>query len=38
MADKSDLPFTVSCPAPITNQDFVTLAHGGGGRICSNES
>ena len=36
MADKSDAPFVVSCPVPITNQDFVTLAHGGGGRMMHN--
>lgn len=36
MAEKSDMPFTLSCPIPITNQDFVTLAHGGGGRMMHN--
>jgi len=29
-------PVGVSCPVPITNQDFVTLAHGGGGRMMHN--
>jgi hydrogenase expression/formation protein HypE len=31
MADRPS--FTGSCPLPITNQDHVTLAHGGGGRM-----
>jgi hydrogenase expression/formation protein HypE len=31
MAEKPT--FTGSCPVPITNQDHVTLAHGGGGRM-----
>jgi hydrogenase expression/formation protein HypE len=30
MADALD--FSVGCPVPLTNQDHVTLAHGGGGR------
>lgn len=30
MADPLD--FAANCPLPITNHDFVTLAHGGGGR------
>ena len=33
MADKTTPPFGASCPLPITNQDQVTLAHGGGGRM-----
>jgi hydrogenase expression/formation protein HypE len=36
MANRSDSPFSGSCPVPITNQDFVTLAHGGGGRMMHN--
>ena len=31
MADP--ISFTASCPVPITRSDFVTLAHGGGGRM-----
>jgi len=31
MADKAI--FAGSCPVPLTNQDHVTLAHGGGGRM-----
>jgi hydrogenase expression/formation protein HypE len=31
MADTLD--FTAACPIPLTNQDHVTLAHGGGGRV-----
>jgi hydrogenase expression/formation protein HypE len=31
MADA--ISFTASCPVPITQRDFVTLAHGGGGRM-----
>jgi hydrogenase expression/formation protein HypE len=34
MADTLD--FTAACPAPLTNQDHVTLAHGGGGRMMHN--
>jgi hydrogenase expression/formation protein HypE len=33
MAEKSESSFALGCPVPITNQDFVTLAHGGGGRM-----
>jgi hydrogenase expression/formation protein HypE len=33
MAVPPNPDFTASCPAPITNRDFVTLAHGGGGRM-----
>ena len=33
MADNCDAPFTLNCPVPISHQDFVTLAHGGGGRM-----
>jgi hydrogenase expression/formation protein HypE len=32
-ADKSNALFTLSCPVPITHPAFVTLAHGGGGRM-----
>jgi hydrogenase expression/formation protein HypE len=28
--------FTANCPIPITHPDFVTLAHGGGGRMMHN--
>jgi hydrogenase expression/formation protein HypE len=31
--DSFDSSFSLSCPVPVTNQDFVTLAHGGGGRM-----
>jgi len=30
------LDFASNCPLPIANQDFVTLAHGGGGRMMHN--
>jgi len=33
MADETTPPVGASCPIPITNQDHVTLAHGGGGRM-----
>jgi len=33
MADESAPSFNAACPVPITNQDHVTLAHGGGGRM-----
>ena len=26
-------PFTITCPVPVNPADFVTLAHGGGGRL-----
>ena len=29
----ADLTFTANCPVPLANQDHVTLAHGGGGRM-----
>ena len=36
MADSPNLDFTAKCPIPLSNQDFVTLAHGGGGRMMHN--
>jgi hydrogenase expression/formation protein HypE len=36
MAAPFDPTFAASCPIPITNQDHVTLAHGGGGRMMHN--
>jgi hydrogenase expression/formation protein HypE len=34
MADiRNGLDFTAACPVPLSNQDHVTLAHGGGGRV-----
>jgi hydrogenase expression/formation protein HypE len=33
MAAPSNPEFAANCPIPITNQDHVTLAHGGGGRM-----
>ena len=34
MADT--LNFSANCPLPLGNQDHVTLAHGGGGRMMHN--
>ena len=36
MAAPSSPDFGANCPIPITNQDHVTLAHGGGGRMMHN--
>jgi len=33
MAEKPSLDFSAACPVPFGNQDHVTLAHGGGGRM-----
>jgi hydrogenase expression/formation protein HypE len=36
MAAPPNPDLAANCPLPITNQDFVTLAHGGGGRMMHN--